>query len=190
MADEDPWGGADEEETPAPAPAAKTGSQAGSQAGSKTGSKVGTPKGTGTAGKNSRAETPTGDAAADGETREEAEVPPQEDPNRPRPLQLYRHWVRPKFLQYRYMYDYRTNYYDDVIDYLDKRGRGVNREVPRAQTWAERVLRTHTNPSALEYYKGQQKEDKHLIQTIAATIRTHNYHTKAYENRRAAKLLS
>lgn len=51
---------------------------------------------------------------------------------------------RPKFLQYRYMYDYRTNYYDDVIDYLDKRGRGVNREVPRAQTWAERVLRTHT----------------------------------------------
>lgn len=42
------------------------------------------------------------------------------------------------------MYDYRTNYYDDVINYLDKRSRGAKVEVPRAQTWAERVLRTHT----------------------------------------------
>lgn len=52
--------------------------------------------------------------------------------------------ARPQFLQYRYMYDYRTNYYNDVIDYLDKRSRGQKVEVPRAQTWAERVLRTHT----------------------------------------------
>lgn len=51
---------------------------------------------------------------------------------------------RPKFLQYRYMYDYRTNYYNDVIEYLDKRAKGINCEPPRAQTWAERVLRTHT----------------------------------------------
>ncbi|XP_037035142.1 flightin [Bradysia coprophila] len=194
MADEDPWGAGDEEEIPAATTAAPT-SKPASKAGSKTGSKAGTPKGTGPAGKNtpSRAATPTssaGDAPADGEPLPEAEVPPQEDPNRPRPLQLYKHWVRPKFLQYRYMYDYRTNYYDDVIDYLDKRGRGVNREVPRAQTWAERVLRTHTNPSALDYYKGQKKEDRHLIQTIAATIRTHNYHTKAYENRKFLKLMS
>lgn len=42
------------------------------------------------------------------------------------------------------MYDYRTNYYNDVIEYLDKRAKGVNCEIPRAQTWAERVLRTHT----------------------------------------------
>jgi len=197
MADEDPWGAGDEEETPAVATskaASKAGSKAGSKSGSKTGSKAATPKGTGTPGKNtpSRAATPTsnaGDAPGDGEPLPEAEVPPQDDPNRPRPLKLYKHWVRPKFLQYKYMYDYRTNYYNDVIDYLDKRGRGVNREVPRAQTWAERVLRTHTNPSALDYYKCQKKEDKHLIQTIAATIRTHNYHTKAYINRKYSSIM-
>lgn len=40
------------------------------------------------------------------------------------------------------MYNYRTNYYDDVIDYLDKKQVGVAREIPRPQTWAERVLRT------------------------------------------------
>lgn len=41
------------------------------------------------------------------------------------------------------MYDYRHNYYDDVISYLDKRQKGINCELPRPQTWAERVLRTH-----------------------------------------------
>lgn len=59
-------------------------------------------------------------------------------------LFLSHHHFRPKFLQYRYMYDYRTNYYNDVIDYLDKRAKGQKVDVPRAQTWAERVLRTHT----------------------------------------------
>lgn len=48
----------------------------------------------------------------------------------------------PQFLQYNYMYDYRVNYYDDVINYLDRRSRGVATEIPRPQTWAERVLRT------------------------------------------------
>ncbi|XP_053688393.1 flightin isoform X2 [Sabethes cyaneus] len=59
-----------------------------------------------------------------------------------RKLQLYKHWVRPKFLQYNYMYNYRHNYYDDVIDYLDRRARGMPGEIPRPQYWAERVLRT------------------------------------------------
>lgn len=49
---------------------------------------------------------------------------------------------RPKFLQYRYMYDYRYNYYDDVLDYLDKRQKGITSEIPRPQYWAERVIRT------------------------------------------------
>jgi hypothetical protein len=40
------------------------------------------------------------------------------------------------------MYDYRLNYYDDVIDYLDKKDRGIKSEIPKPQTWAERVLRT------------------------------------------------
>lgn len=49
---------------------------------------------------------------------------------------------RPRFLQYNYMYDYRLNYYDDVIDYLDKKDRGIKSDIPKPQTWAERVLRT------------------------------------------------
>lgn len=93
MADEDPWGAGDEEEIPAAAttaPTSKSGSKSASKAGSKSASKAGTGKNT-----PSRAETPTGDAApADGEPLPEAEVPPQEDPNRPRPVLLFKHWVR------------------------------------------------------------------------------------------------
>lgn len=93
MADEDPWGAGDEEETPAaPTASSKPASKSTSKAGSKSGSKAGTGKNTPT-----RSATPTsnaGDAPGDGEPLPEAEVPPQDDPNRPRPLQLYKHWVR------------------------------------------------------------------------------------------------
>lgn len=84
------------------------------------------------------------------------------DDFQPRRLTLYKHWVRyatptllsfhcvhfyrfssrPKFLQYRYMYDYRQNYYDDVLEYLDKRQKGIESDLPRPQYWAERVIRT------------------------------------------------
>lgn len=88
MADEDPWGtGGDEEEAPAATPTAS--SKPASKSGSKAGSKAGTGKNT-----PARAETPSGDAPAEGEPLPEAEVPPQDDPNRPRPVQLYKHWVR------------------------------------------------------------------------------------------------
>lgn len=109
--------------------------------------------------------TPANEEAAPEEVEEiKAPPPPPEDDGYRKPVQLYRHWVRlvlhctvqhctvlylmqsalfrPKFLQYKYMYNYRTNYYDDVIDYIDKKQTGVAREIPRPQTWAERVLRT------------------------------------------------
>ncbi|XP_062131624.1 flightin [Drosophila sulfurigaster albostrigata] len=118
-----------------------------------------------------------------------APPPPPEDDGYRKPVQLYRHWVRPKFLQYKYMYNYRTNYYDDVIDYLDKKQVGVAREIPRPQTWAERVLRTRDiNAGDLDSFV-PTKRDKHLIQTLAASIRTYNYHTKAYINQRYANVL-
>ena len=118
---------------------------------------------------------PPAEGEAQGHTR-----PHAEDDSYRKPVQLYRHWVRPQFLQYRYMYNYRTNYYDDVIDYLDKRQKGVKREPPRAQTWAERVLRTNTSSRCFETHR--HKEDPHLIQVLAASIRPYNYHTKAYIN--------
>ncbi|XP_034480842.1 flightin [Drosophila innubila] len=118
-----------------------------------------------------------------------APPPPPEDDGYRKPVQLYRHWVRPKFLQYKYMYNYRTNYYDDVIDYLDKKQVGVTRDIPRPQTWAERVLRTRNiNGSDIESFV-PTKRDKQLIQTLAASIRTYNYHTKAYINQKYASVL-
>lgn len=59
----------------------------------------------------------------------------------------FTHWSRPTSLNYEYIYLYRKNYYDDVIDYLDKRSHGVQRDLPRPQTWAERALRTYTPAS-------------------------------------------
>jgi len=78
-------------------------------------------------------EASAADAAAAQEQVPEAEAEFL-DPDR---LMLCKHWIRPKFLQYKYLYDYRTNYYNDVIDFLDKRQRGLSREIPRPQTWAE-----------------------------------------------------
>uniref|UniRef100_A0A6P7GLM9 Calcium-binding protein NCS-1-like n=1 Tax=Diabrotica virgifera virgifera TaxID=50390 RepID=A0A6P7GLM9_DIAVI len=63
----------------------------------------------------------------------------------------------PKFLPYRYIHEYRRNYYDDVMEVLDSRKRGVRRDIPRAQTWAERICRQRSDP----LWK-LDKFDKHL----------------------------
>ncbi|EDW70487.1 flightin [Drosophila virilis] len=127
---------------------------------------------------------------AEPEVEMKAPPPPPEDDGYRKPVQLYRHWVRPKFLQYKYMYNYRTNYYDDVIDYLDKKQVGVTRDIPRPQTWAERVLRTRDiNASGIDHINLSTKRDKQLVQTLAASIRTYNYHTKAYINQKYANVL-
>ncbi|XP_017034130.1 flightin [Drosophila kikkawai] len=135
--------------------------------------------------------TPAGEeaAAVEEEIEFKAPPPPPEDDGYRKPVQLYRHWVRPKFLQYKYMYNYRTNYYDDVIDYIDKKQTGVARDIPRPQTWAERVLRTRNISSGIDSFAPSAKRDKQLIQTLAASIRTYNYHTKAYINQRYASVL-
>ncbi|KAH8286840.1 hypothetical protein KR018_001532 [Drosophila ironensis] len=134
--------------------------------------------------------TPAGEEAAPEEEVAAPPPPPPEDDGYRKPVQLYRHWVRPKFLQYKYMYNYRTNYYDDVIDYIDKKQTGVSREIPRPQTWAERVLRTRNiSGGGIDSYAPSAKRDKQLIQTLAASIRTYNYHTKAYINQRYASVL-
>ncbi|GAB0092649.1 Flightin [Sergentomyia squamirostris] len=149
-----------------------------------------------------------GDAAAPaaGAARPEEEVPQQDDANYRKPVTLYKHWVRPLFLQYNYMYDYRTNYYDDIIEYLDKKNRGLKPEVPRAQTWAERVLRTHTRIDDVYKYMSDyrskhchhrpiitclepKKTDAKLIQTLSSSIKAHNYHSRAYISRKYSSIL-
>ncbi|XP_055689764.1 flightin isoform X1 [Lutzomyia longipalpis] len=154
-------------------------------------------------------EAPAAAAAADGAAtdaagRPEEEVPSGDDSHYRKPIKWNRHWVRPQFLQYNYMYDYRTNYYDDVIEYLDKKNRGLKPEVPRAQTWAERVLRTHTRIDDVYNYMSDyrskhrpvfecctpmKKGDSKLIQTLSSSIKAHNYHSRAYISRKYSSIL-
>ncbi|XP_055689765.1 flightin isoform X2 [Lutzomyia longipalpis] len=141
-------------------------------------------------------EAPAAAAAADGAAtdaagRPEEEVPSGDDSHYRKPIKWNRHWVRPQFLQYNYMYDYRTNYYDDVIEYLDKKNRGLKPEVPRAQTWAERVLRTHTSKHrpVFECCTPMKKGDSKLIQTLSSSIKAHNYHSRAYISRKYSSIL-
>jgi len=122
------------------------------------------------------------------------------DDFQPRRLQLYKHWVRPKFLQYRYMYDYRRNYYDDVIDYLDKRQKGVEAELPRPQYWAERVIRTEKKrakgeidalfqPSTFDRTAARKREERRLATTLTNQLNSHNYHSRAYISQKYTSLL-
>lgn len=122
MADEDPWGTDDTEETPAAPPskpatpkskgsASKGGTPAkGSKAGTPTkteaGSKVATP--------GSKAGTPA-IPGTPGSELPEAEVPPQDDPTHRRPITLYKHWVR-----------YVENYFAKKKRPVPKRGRFIS----------------------------------------------------------------
>ncbi|KAF5292111.1 hypothetical protein FQA39_LY14066 [Lamprigera yunnana] len=98
----------------------------------------------------------------------------------PDKLLIFKHWIRPKFLQYNYLYDYRHNYYDDVIDYLDKRQRGLNRDIPRAQTWAERALRTYTNKTKLDDYYRKTEDDLKLVTNSKLSGSFYHFHSKRY----------
>lgn len=86
----------------------------------------------------------------------------------------FTHWSRPTSLNYEYIYLYRKNYYDDVIDYLDQRSRGVNRERPKPQTWAERALRTYPSSAPPDrHQKTVQVEDSlKNVGTVAGLTHT------------------
>ncbi|XP_014285854.1 uncharacterized protein fln isoform X1 [Halyomorpha halys] len=78
--------------------------------------------------------------------------------------QLNKHWARPRFLQYDYLYHYMHNYYDDYIEYLDNRMKGYEVERPRPQTWAERALRTYTRntyPHSVTYNSAVPKQKRY-----------------------------
>ncbi|XP_008199783.1 flightin [Tribolium castaneum] len=123
--------------------------------------------------------------AAEGDKREVAE----EEYLDPDKLLLFKHWIRPKFLQYKYLYDYRHNYYDDVIDYLDKRQKGLRRDIPHPQTWAERALRTYNSKiNKIERFRNLVEDTKLVTQTkISGSFQIH--HSKNYITRRYSSIL-
>ncbi|XP_076670561.1 flightin [Andrena cerasifolii] len=97
------------------------------------------------------------------------------------------HWVRPLFLNYAYIYDYRKNYYDDVIDYLNQRQRGIFREPPRAQEWAERAMRTYDQKNIDKSFK--RSADMKSIINMRHDPRHYSYHTRAYYSLKYQKIL-
>ncbi|KAK6628779.1 hypothetical protein RUM43_002595 [Polyplax serrata] len=94
------------------------------------------------------------------------------------------HWVRPRSSYYSYLYDYQRNYYDDVIDYLDRRKRGIYRDIPRPQTWAERALRTYTQRLGTTENALKARNDPDLIHRVHFCRLMHDYHIKDYFARR------
>jgi hypothetical protein len=126
------------------------------------------------------------------EESEATEAPPTEEPSEdrfdesqgfklrePSRTILFRHWSRPTSFQYDYNYDYRRNYYNDVIDYLDTKVRGLNRELPRAQTWAERALRTYAKDKKSAAYQ-RRHTDADLLNSIRNSNNHYKIHSRDY----------
>ncbi|XP_043465517.1 flightin [Leptopilina heterotoma] len=126
-------------------------------------------------------------AAAGGGAVADAPVVPSGPREKCDPPHYTLHWVRPLFLNYRYLYDYRQNYYNDVIDWMNKRNKGIYREEPRAQEWAERAIRMYhlnnKNPSV------KRSADMREITQMRHTIRHYSYHTRAYYSLKYMKIL-
>nr|CAH17702.1 flightin [Lethocerus indicus]CAI46902.1 flightin [Lethocerus indicus] len=148
-------------------------------------------------------EEPPPEAAAEG-----GPPPPGEPPQALEPIKLVRpppapqpepkkmifnkHWARPTFLQYDYLYNYRHSYYDDYIDFLDRRLKGDNVEPPRPQTWAERALRTYTRNNyaqTLSLRPKPSEKDAALLNTIHMANTWHSIHSKDYYNRKYKSIL-
>ncbi|XP_044763157.1 flightin isoform X2 [Coccinella septempunctata] len=102
----------------------------------------------------------------------------------PDKLILFKHWIRPKFQQYKCLYDYQYSYYDNVLDYLEKRSKGYRTEPPRAQTWAERALRTYSKRDNQNQKFRRSLEDIKMVTRSEISGVFQSYHARQYLNRR------
>ncbi|KAI8430738.1 hypothetical protein MSG28_000918 [Choristoneura fumiferana] len=141
-------------------------------------------------------ETPAPEPVVEEAPAPEPEPAPEAEPEPPQAVVkgtepkklIFKHWVRPKFLQYNYLYDYRRNYYDDVINYLDRRNKGIATETPRAQTWGERALRTYLERSGSASSARAARSDKALLRAVSTGARFHRYHSKSLISRKYSTL--
>lgn len=99
------------------------------------------------------------------------------------------YFFRPKFLPYKYISLYRKIYYDDVIDYMDKKCRGIPREVPHAETWAERLVRYCRDKVAYQKVKRIVQKDMELVDKTRYSGKFFYYHNKNVFNRQFSPLL-
>lgn len=101
---------------------------------------------------------------------------------------IYTHWARNKHLQYKYVTEYANVYFDDCVDYLNKRQRGIERDVPRPQEWPERVLRLYAREGERLTHDSQYwNTDKNKVKDRCSIF--HAVHSKDYY-RRQYKILT
>ncbi|XP_018570531.1 flightin isoform X2 [Anoplophora glabripennis] len=132
------------------------------------------------------------EAPEGGEAPKEGELPPDyldEDYLDPDRLLLFKHWIRPKFLPYKYISEYRRNYYDDIMEVLASRRKGIRRRIPPAQTWAERICRTRSNPVYKVEAFNRHLDDVKLVTKSEISGAFYNYYSKEQFNRRFSRLL-
>lgn len=85
------------------------------------------------------------------------------------------------------IYSIRQFYYNDVIDWLNKRNRGIWREVPNAEEWSERMFRNYDAKNIDRSYK--RSADMRWITGYRTEPRYYSYHTRAYYSLKYQKIL-
>jgi len=90
------------------------------------------------------------------------------------------HWQRPRSQVYEYNYDYGSNYYRPMVDYLDSRARGDRRvEAPRPMLWEERALKSYLDRNQRSQ-SFRHSRDAMLLQTLRSSSSKYIAHTKSY----------
>jgi len=92
---------------------------------------------------------------------------------------VFVHWARPKSYVYEYNYDYGSNYYRPMVDYLDQRQRGGKPEAPKPLSWEERALKSYLERTA-RTSSLRHTRDHELLQSIRSSSHHYLAHTKTY----------
>lgn len=125
---------------------------------------------------------------------EAGSVPPAEiQPNIPvevekRKKRVSLHWKRPKSHLYEYNYDYGSNYYKGMIDYLDERSSGCKPSPPKALNWAERALKTYSEKREAAARNKDKDQDAQLLHSIRNTVNSYTVHARTYTRKVTASL--
>ena len=93
-------------------------------------------------------------------------------------------WKRPKSHLYEYNYDYGSNYYRSMINYLDARNggeRGLER--PGPETWGERALKSYLERAYRKDHMREPGPDEQLLYHIRRSCSSYIHHAKSYSRR-------
>ena len=70
---------------------------------------------------------------------------------------------------------------------MNKRNKGLTREEPRAQEWAERATRTYDEKNVNKSHK--RSSDMGILISYKPKVRHYSYHTRAYYSLKYQKIL-